>query len=270
MQDAHFLLCQLHLFRVQNIGILQPLVLPGIVEALPLDAGHVQHVQGGHGFLQRGRFRVGNALVFKHIVPDKPGNPQLCRGNQNKFDAFVAAHGLDEGVHRPAIFQIAAQTDGQIVQPPHFPGNGQKIGQGLGGMVVAAVPRVDDGNGGCLGGDVGRALPGVAHGDDVCVAADNFRGVCHAFALGGGGGAGFAEADDAAPQLQHGGLEAQTGSGGGFKKQGRQLFVGAFVPVGLRMVDDVPGGGDEPVQLFHAQVQNADDASHALPPFTAR
>ena len=168
------------------------------------------------------------------------------------MNALVAAHGFNQGVNRPAVFQVAAQTDGEIAQPPHFPGNGQQIGKGLGGVVVAAVSGVDDGNGGRLTCHVGRALLGVAHGDDVGVAADDFGGIRHAFALGGGGRAGLAEADDAAAQLQHRGLEAQAGAGGGFKEQGCQLLVGASVPVGFRVGNDVLGGGDQPIQLVYA------------------
>ena len=167
------------------------------------------------------------------------------------MNALVAAHGLNQGVNRPAVFQVAAQTDGEVIQPPHFPGNGQQVGKGLGGVVVAAVSGVDDGNGGRLTCHIGCALFGVAHGDDVGVAADDFGGVRHAFALGGGGRAGLAEADDAAAQLQHRGLKAQAGAGGGLKEQRRQLLVGAFVPVVFRVGNDVLGGGDQPIQLVH-------------------
>ena len=115
MQDAHFFLRQLHFLGIENVAVLEPLVFPWVVEALPLDAGHVQHVELGHSFLQRGHFRVGDSLIFKNIIPNKTGDFQFLRGNQNKLNAFVAAHGLNQGVDSPAVFQVAAQTDGQVV-----------------------------------------------------------------------------------------------------------------------------------------------------------
>ena len=44
-----------------------------------------------------------------------------------------------------AVFQVAADADGQIVQTAFFPNQSDKIGQGLGGVQVAAVAGVDDG-----------------------------------------------------------------------------------------------------------------------------
>ena len=156
------------------------------------------------------------------------------------------------------------------MQPPHFPGDGQKVRQCLGGVVVLAVTGVDDGDGGVPGGYIGGAVPGMADGHDVGIAAEDLSGVRHALTLGGGGGAGLGEADDAAPQLQHGSFKAQPGPGGGLEKQGCQLLVPAAFPVVFRPGDNVLGGGDQLVQLFYGQVQNTDQASHAFAPFTAR
>ena len=270
MQDAHLLLCQLHFLHVQHIAVLETLVLPGIVEPLPLDSRHVQHVKLGHGLLQRGGLRVGNALVFKDIVADKAGNLQFRRGNQHKANPLVTAHGFNQGMHGTTIFQIAADADGQIVQSAQLPGNGQNIRKGLGGVVVTAVTGIDDRDAGSPGGNVGRALLGVPHGDDIGVAADHPGGIGHALALGGGGGTGLAEAQHRTAQLHHSRFKAQSGTGGRLEKQGRQLLVGAFIPVGFRMGNDVLGGGDQLVQFFYTQFQNAVQTSHAFAPFTAR
>ena len=107
-----------------------------------------------------------------------------------------------------------------------------------------------------------QALLGMADGHDVCVAGEDLGGICHALTLGCGGRAGFAEAQHRAAQLQHSGLEAQSGAGRGLIKEGGQFLMCALVPVVLGMGDDVLGGGDELIQLFHTQVQNADHTSH--------
>ena len=270
MQDTHLLLSQSHLFGGQHIAVLQSGVLRKIVKPLLLDTGHIQHVQLGQAALQISGFLVGDVLGIQLIVAHILGQLQLLGGDEDEADATVAAHGGDEGVNGTAVLQVAAQTDGQIVQPAHLPGNGQQVRQGLGGMEMTAVTGVDDGNGGITGCHIGCTLFGMAHSDNIGIAADDFGGVGNALALGGGGGAGFAESDDAATQLQHSRLKAQAGTGGGFKEQGSQLLVGALVLVGFGIGYDITGSGDKIIQLFNGKIQNIDQTSHAFAPFTAR
>ncbi len=63
--------------------------------------------------------------------------------------------------------------------------NCHKVGEGLGGVIVAAVARVYNRHKRMLCGDNGSALFGVAHGDYVGIAADHRDGIGNAFALGG-------------------------------------------------------------------------------------
>ena len=209
-------------------------------------------------------------LALKHIVADKAGDLQLSGADEDEADSAVAAHGFNQGVNRAAVFQVTAQTDGQIIQPAHFPGNGQQVRQGLGGVVVTAVSGVDYGDGGSLRGHERSALFRMPHGDDVSVAAENLGGVGYAFALGSGGRAGFTEANDAAAQFQHGRLKAQPGAGGRLEEQSGQLFVGTLVLVGFGVGNDILCSSDEPIQFFYAQFQDAVQASHAFAPFWAR
>ena len=137
-------------------------------------------------------------------------------------------------------------------------------------MVVSAVTGVDYGDGGSLRGHERSALFRMPHGDDVSVAAENLGGVGYAFALGSGGRAGLAEANDAAAQFQHGSFKAQAGTGGRLEEQSGQLFVGALVLVGFGMGNDIFCSGDDPIQLLNAQFQDAVQASHAFAPFWAR
>ena len=160
-----------------------------------------------------------------------------------------------------AEFQVAAEADGEVVQTALLPVDGQQVGEGLSGVVVATITGVDDGHLGHLSGGKGRALLGVAHGDDVGVAADGVDGVAHGLALGGGAGVGGREAQHAAAQCQHGGLKAQAGAGGGLEEQGGQLLVGAGVLVLGGVCNDVLGGGDQLVDLLHGQVDNINEIS---------
>ena len=46
-----------------------------------------------------------------------------------------------------AEFQIAAQTDGQVIEAAFLAMDGQEIGEGLGRVIVPSVAGVDDGDG---------------------------------------------------------------------------------------------------------------------------
>ncbi|MPM31614.1 hypothetical protein SDC9_78170 [bioreactor metagenome] len=156
----------------------------------------------------------------------------------------MPGEGVHQRVDRPPKLQIPAKADGEVVQPSFFPVNGQKVGQGLGGVVVAAVSGVDNGDLRPLGGGKGRTLLGVAHGDNVRVTAHGADGVRHRFALCGGGGRRFGKAQHAAAKGQHGGFKAQPRAGGRLKKQRGKLFVGAEVLVFCGMVNNVLRRGD--------------------------
>ena len=163
-----------------------------------------------------------------------------------------------------AEFQVAAQTDGQIIEAALLPVDGQQIRQGLGGVVVATVSGVDDGYQRVAGGHQRSTLLGVAHGDDIAVTADGADGVGHALALGGGGAAGGGEAQHLPAQTQHGALEAETGASGGLEEQGGQYFAVALVGIGGGMVDDVAGGAHQLHDLLRGQLQNVDEMVHTV------
>ena len=169
-------------------------------------------------------------------------------------------------------FRSPAAAHHQGVQPPLLPLDGQQVGEGLGGVVVAAVPSVDDGHGGLHRGHQGGALLGVAHGDNVGKAAHRPGGVRHALPFHGRGALGLVETQHLASKLIHGRLKAQTGAGRGLVKEGSQLFVPAFLSVGVGMLDDVFCLGNELVDLLHGQVRNVDEISfHRLTsPFYSR
>ena len=158
-----------------------------------------------------------------------------------------------------AEFQIAAEAHGHAVEAALLAVNGQKVGQRLGGMVVAAVAGVDDGHGGFHGRDHRRALLEVAHGDNVGVAADHAARCqtrSHPWRRGAVGRVG--KADDVAAQLVHGGLEAQARARGRLEEQRRQLFARALVGIVIGMGDDVVGGGEQLVDLRGREVENVD------------
>ncbi len=170
-------------FFGQDVTVFQADVIFLVEEALFLHAGHVQDVQVGHGILQAAGLLVGDAVGLQHVLDDIIGYSQLFRADEHKADVLEAGHGLDEGVDGATKLQVAAQADGQVVQPAHPAANGHQVGDGLSGVLMAAVAGVDDRDAGITAGAQRGTLLGVAHGDDIGVAGHHTDGVGHALAL---------------------------------------------------------------------------------------
>ena len=134
-------------------------------------------------------------------------------------------------MNRPAEFQVPTAADDQIVQTALLLLDGEQVRKGLGGVVVAAVPGVDHRHRRLVGRHQRSALLGVAHGDDVRKAAHRPGGIRHALPLHGRRALGLGKAQNLSAQLVHGRLKAQAGPGGGFVKEGGQLFAAALLPV---------------------------------------
>ena len=213
MQHDGIGLGQCQLLCGENVAVLQALIDRKVREALALYARHIQNIQLGQACLKVGRFDIGHLVLFNDIVLHIAGHAQLIGRNQHQLDARVAREGGDERVDGAAVFQVTAKAHGQVVQSTLFAANGQKVGQRLGGVCVAAVTCVDNGNGGVAGGNQRRALVRVTHGDDVGIAADDLGGIGNALALGGRGAFRLGEADDVTAQLVHSRLKGKTGTG---------------------------------------------------------
>ena len=141
-------------------------------------------------------------------------------------------------------------------------GEGDQIGEGLGGVEVAAVPGVNHRAGGVAGGGLGGALHRVADGDQVGIAAYDADGIRQGFPLGDGAVEGIVKANHRAAQAVHGGLEGHLGPGGGLIKQGgHQLpLTGSIVILGL--FHDLLGQADDPVPIRCGEIVEVNEMSH--------
>ena len=262
MQDAEILLGVAQLLLGEDVAVLQTEVVFLVEEALALNAGHVENVELGHDGFEVGRLLVGDVVLLERLVLHVAGKLELLGGDENDLDAGVAAQGADEGVDGAAELEVAAEADGQVIEAALFAVDGEKVGQRLGGVVVTAVARVDDGDLRVHGGDQRRALLGVTHGDDVSIAADSAHRVGNALALGGGRAACGREAQHLAAKTEHRGLKAQARAGRGLKEERCEDLAVALVCVGVGVVDDVVGRGDHIVDLLGGQLQNVDQMLH--------
>ncbi len=123
------------------------------------------------------------AIVRRLQDPDQ-------RKLEHEFIALVTGQRIHQRVHGAPVFQIAAEADLQVGQAAPARQDGEQVRQCLGGMLVAAVSRVDDGDARKACRAHGRALQGMAHGGNVRVAGDDTNGIGHAFALGNAGSVG--------------------------------------------------------------------------------
>ena len=82
-----------------------------------------------------------------------------------------------------AEFEVAAKSDFKVFESAFFAVYGQKVGQGLRGVIMSAVARVDKRYGTVSCPDYRRALFRVSHGNYVGVTADDFKSIGNAFAL---------------------------------------------------------------------------------------
>ena len=188
MAQVRLGVCQL--LRGEDVAVLQTQVVLLVEETLLLDTGHVEDVQLGHDRLQRRGLGIGDALAFPRGRCSLTYRGSFSSSGEisTKRMLIVPAHGVHQGVDRPAKFQVAAEADRQVVQPPLLPlwMVSRSVSVWV-GWLWPPSPALITGTVTVHGGHQGSTLLGMAHGDDVGVAADRAGGVGHGLALGGSG-----------------------------------------------------------------------------------
>ena len=220
MKDDHILRCAVELFAVEHKNVLLRLIFLLALEALALDARHIEDVEVDDGVGEVVRNLIGTA-VFLEDVDDIQRHAQLLGRDQHKGVALVLCQRLDQRVDGPAVEQVAADADLHVIEPALLAAERHDIGERLGGMEMSAVAAVDQRHLGVERRRHGGSLDGMADGDDVGIAADDGDGVLEALALGDGGIHGIVEADGAPAQLEHRGLEGHLRAGARLVEQRR-------------------------------------------------
>ena len=112
MHHQHAGLGPFQLAPGEDIDPLVALILQGVYKPLPLDAGHVEDIQLGDDGLQTGDLGEPH-IVLTHEDPHIFGNGQIPGRDEEKLDIPELGHGLDEGVYRASVLQVAAQAESQ-------------------------------------------------------------------------------------------------------------------------------------------------------------
>ena len=158
---------------------------------------------------------------------------------------------MNQRMYGSAEFQVTAHPDGQVFKGALFPLNRQEVSQGLGRVIMSAVPGIDDRHRRAHGCNHRCAFFWVAHGDDIGIAANHTHRIGNAFALGSGAVACTGEANHTAAKLQHSRFKAQTCTGGRLKKERRQFFAVALFCIFIGICNDIIGGGNQIIDFFY-------------------
>ena len=237
MQDNHIRLCSLEFLHSQNVSIFLSQICFPTCKPFLLNPSHIEHIQFRQYFFQRSHFSERAAAGGQNILHIRRQFQFRC-GNQNELVALEAGHCFNQGVYRSAVDEVAAKTDGQMIQTPFFTFQGEQVSQGLCWVQMSAVAGVDDRTvrrqSSCFCSTSDR----MPHYENICIVADNLCGVFQGFALGNRGICRIVEANQTAAQPQHSSLEGHLGTGRRFIEQGCHDFVVASTGIHFRIVLD--------------------------------
>jgi len=133
------------LIGCQHETILYSFIFLFIEEALFLDACHIEHVEFAHHLFERLHLPAGNAEPVAHLLLHVAGQTKFIGRDEYHVDTLEFLQCLYELVHGASEFEVAAETDGEVVESPYLALDGKKVCECLGRMGVRAVAGVDHG-----------------------------------------------------------------------------------------------------------------------------
>ena len=121
---------------------------------LPLNSEHHNDVD-----IRDGRFHIGGDLGAQLLGVSGQQCGRSCHADLHSH----LSHGLDSGTRHPAVADISHDGDLEIFQASQTLSDGEQVEEGLGGMLVGPVPRVNDRGLEAIGQDLGRPRDRVAN-----------------------------------------------------------------------------------------------------------
>ena len=100
---------KLHFRRIKAVNVLLRLIFLGGSEALPLNTGHIQHVQLWHSLFKSRILLVGLA-AGGNVVLDICGNLKLLGRYKYKVIVGVAGQRFQQGMYRSSVLKVAAKA----------------------------------------------------------------------------------------------------------------------------------------------------------------
>ena len=170
-------------------------------------------------------------------------------------------------MYRAAKLQVAAETNGQVVQTALAAADGHHVQQGLGGVAVAAVTGIDHRDLAVKGSAQRGPLFWVAHGGNIRIAADNADGIRNGFTLGSTGNTGIRKTQHLAAQTQHRRFKRKAGAGGRLIEQCGQALVVSYILVCFGVIMDAVRKVQQLLGFFLCKVKGINQMSHQQPSF---
>ena len=157
-------------------------------------------------------------------------------------------------VDRTSEAEVAAEAYGKVVETSQFAGDGQKVGECLGRVGMAAVAGVDDRHTAHFCGGKLRSLYVVAHRYDVGEILHHSYCVAHRLTLAYRTAGSIGEAEHIAAEFHHCCRETESRAGRRFVEKCGEFLTLAFLRVFGAVVDDVESKIDDLFGLFHREV----------------
>ena len=195
---------------VENVAILQSQIIFLVKETFTLNARHIEDIELWHGRKKVGGLLVRNAVLFHNLGFYVVGYTKLVGRDQHKFDARIAGKCRDKRVNGTTEFEVSAKADSHIGQSSLLARDGEKIRQGLRGVIVSAVTCIDNGNGGVHRCYKRRSLFGVTHSDNIGIAGNSLCRIRNTLALCGRRRISARNREDIAAKLIHRRFKAQA------------------------------------------------------------
>ena len=111
-------------------------------------------------------------------------------------------------MHGTAILQVTNQCNGLIVESALRLAYRIEVQQGLRGMLVSTISRIDDGGTPELRGIECSSFKVVTHHDGISIVTDHRDGILEGFALSRAGSRRIREANDTTSKAIYSGLKA--------------------------------------------------------------
>ncbi len=173
---------------------------------------------------------------------------------------FVVLEEFDEGVDGATVAEVADEGDGSAGDGAQLGADGEKVEEGLGWVLAAAVSTVDNRHRGAVGSNVGAGFFWVTQDDGIAVAAEGSDCVAERLAFLGAG-VGCGDGDGAATEALHGDVERGGGAGGRFVEKGAQ--DAAFEDVENALAMDAKahflGDCEEDVEVMAGELGDRED-----------
>lgn len=171
VHDDHLVLGSRHALGVQNVEPANLIVHRCVLEALLLEAQHVENVRLADRTFEVSGLLEGNA-VARELGEELRRHAQVVRRDEHE-SRTVGGEQAHERVDRTTVLEVSDHRDREVRELAEFVLDRERIEQSLSRVFARAIARVDDRNSAHPRGKLSRTGFTVTQDDDVRVSGDH-------------------------------------------------------------------------------------------------